>query len=101
MGILDGLLGNLEGVAEKLGVPKEQAGSIMSSLQDKLSGDGDKMQAVQDLAQEHGISADKIQEMLGGEDSLLSKAAGFLDRDGDGNPLNDITDMASGLFGKK
>lgn len=101
MGILDGLLDNVDGVAEKLGVPADKAGSLVSSLQETLSGDGDKMEAVQNLAEEHGISVDKITEMLGGEDSWLSKAGSFLDKDGDGNPLNDIADMAKGLFGGK
>ena len=30
-----------------------------------------------------------------------SQAVQMLDRDGDGNPLNDIVGMASGLFGRK
>lgn len=101
MGILDGLLGNVEAMAEKLGVPTDKAGELMTSLQEKLSGDGDKMQAIQDLAAEHGVSVDKIKEMLGGEDSWLGKATGFLDKDGDGNPLNDLAGMAKGFFGKK
>jgi hypothetical protein len=101
MGILDGLMSNVEGFAEKLGLPTDKAGALMSSLQEKLSGDGDKMQALQDLAAEHGVSVDKIKEMLGGEDSLLGKATGFLDKDGDGNPLNDLAGMAKGFFGKK
>ena len=101
MGILDGLLDNVDGVAEKLGLPADKAGSLVSSLQETLSGDGDKVQAVQDLAEEHGVSVDKIQEMLGGEDSWLSKASNFLDQDGDGNPLNDIAGFAKGLFGNK
>ncbi len=101
MGILDGLMSNVEAMAEKLGVSTDKAGALMSSLQEKLTGDGDKMQAIQDLAAEHGVSVDKIKEMLGGEDSLLGKATGFLDKDGDGNPLNDLAGMAKGFFGKK
>jgi hypothetical protein len=101
MGMLDGLMGNVEGIAEKLGLPADKAGALMTSLQEKFSGDGDKMQAVQDLAAEHGVSVDKIKEMLGGEDSWLGKATGFLDKDGDGNPLNDLAGMAKGLFGSK
>lgn len=101
MGILDSLMSNVEGFAEKLGLPTDKAGALMSSLQEKLSGDGDKMQALHDLAAEHGVSVDKIKEMLGGEESLLGKATGFLDKDGDGNPLNDLAGMAKGFFGKK
>ncbi len=101
MGILDGLMGNVESFAEKLGLPADKASALMTSLQEKLTGDGDKMQALQDLAAEHGVSVDKIKEMLGGEDSLLGKATGFLDKDGDGNPLNDLAGMAKGFFGSK
>ena len=67
MGILDGLLGNLDDIAGKLGLPADKVQEITSSLTEKLSGDGDKMQAIQDLAAEHGISVDKIKEMLGGD----------------------------------
>jgi hypothetical protein len=103
MGILDGLLDNVGGIAEKLGLPAEKAQEIAASLTEKLSGDGDKMQAIQDLAAEHGISVDKIKDMLGGEGegSILGKVTGFMDKDGDGNPLNDLAGMAKGLFGGK
>ena len=41
----------------------------------------------------------QIKEMLGGdgEGSILGKITGFVDKDGDGNPINDIM----GMFGKK
>jgi hypothetical protein len=41
--------------------------------------------------------------MLGGdgEGSILGKITGFADKDGDGNPLNDLAGMAKGLFGGK
>ena len=42
----------------------------------------------------------QIKEQIGGEGSL-GKFASMLDRDGDGNPMNDIGSMPSGLFGKK
>jgi hypothetical protein len=103
MSILDGLMGNIGGLAEKLGLPADKAQEIAASLQEKLGGEGDKMQAIQDLAAEHGISVDKIKEMLGGdgEGSMFSKLTGFVDKDGDGNPINDLTNMAKGLFGNK
>jgi hypothetical protein len=103
MSILDGIMGNIGGLAEKLGLPADKAQEIATSLQEKLGEDGDKMQAIQDLAAEHGISVDKIKEMLGGdgEGSMLGKLTGFVDKDGDGNPLNDLTNMAKGLFGNK
>ncbi len=35
------------------------------------------------------------------DNPALAGVAGMLDRDGDGNPLDDIAGMASSLFGKK
>jgi hypothetical protein len=103
MGMLDGILGNVGGLAEKLGLPTDKAQELASSLTAKLSGDGDKTQAIQDVADEHGISVDKIKDMLGGdgEGSIFSKLSGFVDKDGDGNPVNDLMGMAKGLFGGK
>ncbi len=101
MGILDGLLSNVDGIAEKLGVDPDQAKDIVSSLGDKLSGDGDKMEALKEVAEEKGISLDSLTEMVKGDDGIMGKLGGMLDRDGDGNPLNDIADMAKGFFGKK
>jgi hypothetical protein len=103
MSIFDDLVGSAGSIAEKFGLPADKAQAIAASLQEKLGGEGDKMQAIQDLAAEHGISVDKIKEMLGGdgEGSILGKITGFVDKDGDGNPINDLTDMAKGLFGKK
>ncbi len=103
MSMLDGIMGNIGGLAEKLGLPADKAKDIAASLQEKLGGDGDKMQAIQDVAADHGISVDKIKEMLGGdgEGSILGKITGFVDKDGDGNPINDLTNMAKGLFGSK
>lgn len=100
MGILDGLLGNVDGIAEKLGVDPDQAKDIVGSLGEKLSGDGDKMEALKEVAEEKGISLDSLTEMVNGDEGLMGKLGGMLDRDGDGNPLNDIADMAKGFFGK-
>ena len=55
-------------------------------------------QMAQQLGGEGGLG--KLSEMLQGN-SALSGLTGMLDRDGDGNPLDDIAGLASGLFGKK
>jgi hypothetical protein len=103
MGLLDGLLGNVDEIAGKLGLPADKVQDIASSLGSKLTGDGDKTQAIQDVAAEHGISVDSLKDMLGGdgEGSIFSKLTSFVDKDGDGNPLNDLAGMAKGLFGGK
>jgi hypothetical protein len=103
MSIFDSLLGNVDDIAGKLGLPTDKAGDLINSLKDKLGGDGDKVQAVKDVADEHGVSVDQLKGALGGEEEggFFSKITGFLDKDGDGNPLNDLTDMAKGLFSDK
>jgi hypothetical protein len=48
------------------------------------------------------VSADKLQELFaqfGGPEAILSKIGGLFDRDGDGNPLNELGGLAKGLFG--
>ncbi|MGY4395954.1 hypothetical protein ACVWZA_001127 [Sphingomonas sp. UYAg733] len=37
----------------------------------------------------------------GGAGGVMGKVGGMLDRDGDGNPLDDLAGLAGGLFGKK
>ncbi len=104
MSILDNLLGSVDDIAEKLGVPADKAQSIVSGLTEKLGSEGgDKIQAIQDLADEHGVSVDSIKDMLGGEGEggLMDKLTGFLDKDGDGSVVDDLGDMTKGLFGKK
>ena len=36
---------------------------------------------------------------FGGPEAILGQLGGFLDRDGDGNPLNELSGLAKGLFG--
>lgn len=100
MSILDSLMGNVDGIAEKLGVDPDQAKDIVGSLSEKLGGEGDKMEALKQVAEEKGVSLDSLTEMMNSEDGIMGKIGGLLDRDGDGNPLNDIADMAKGFFGK-
>ncbi|HCF25578.1 MULTISPECIES: hypothetical protein [unclassified Novosphingobium] len=118
MGMLDGILGQLGGsdvggLAEKFGLPPELAEKAVAALGQSHAEPGDTIagaaaktgldpatlsQMAQQLGGEGGLG--KLSEMLQGN-SALSGLTGMLDRDGDGNPLNDIAGMASGLFGKK
>lgn len=53
-------------------------------------------------AEKTGLSPDILNQVvaaIGGEGSL-SNFASILDRDGDGSPVNDMMNMAKGLFGK-
>ena len=118
MGMLDGILGQLGGadiggLAEKFGLPPEIAEKAVAALGQSHGEPGDTIagaaaktgldpatlsQMAQQLGGEGGLG--KLSEMLQGN-AALSGLASMLDRDGDGNPLDDIAGMASGLFGKK
>lgn len=121
MGILDGLLGgngniDLADLAGKIGIAPDELKNGAESLLSKLAGGNDAASAAQSTAAETGLPLDKLQALLpalassfGHADvngllgSLQEKAGGLLgafDKDGDGNPLNDLAGMAKGLFGK-
>ncbi len=119
MGIFDSILGQIGGhadvgnMAAKLGIPADIAEKAIAALGQSHGEAGD---TIQGAAAKTGLDAgvlSQIVEQIGGEGSLgkyadalknnpaASGILGMLDRDGDGNPLNDIASMASGLFGKK
>jgi hypothetical protein len=102
MSMFDGILGNIDELAAKVGLPADQVKSLTDSFGAKLGAGGDHVSALTEMAQEHGLPVEKLQEMLagvGGPDAIMAKVSGFLDRDGDGNPLNELGAMAKGLFG--
>ena len=125
MSMLDGILGqlggalNLDDLAGKIGMTTDELKQGGEALFSKLSSGENPAEAVQQAAAESGVDASKLQELLpsiaekfgmDGQDGLLSKltgeggmlssVTGFLDRDGDGNPINDVTDMIGGFFKK-
>lgn len=125
MGILDGLLeqagGNidLDALASRVGLSTEQLRAGAESMLGQLAGTGtdDPDEAASEAAAQTGAPADRLRQLLpqltqqlglgqgggeGGADlgGLLDQAKGFLDRDGDGNPLDDLAGMARGLFGR-
>ncbi|MBV7259423.1 hypothetical protein [Erythrobacter crassostreae] len=107
MSLLDGILKNIGGapddvvnLAEKVGIDPAMAEKAIAVLGKTHQQDGDTVELA---AKETGLDSgvlNQIVEQIGGEGSLSSFAS-MLDQDGDGNPLNDIVGMASGLFGKK
>jgi ATP phosphoribosyltransferase regulatory subunit HisZ len=117
MGMLDEVLGQLGGsdvgaIAEKFGLPPELAEKAVAALGQSQAEPGD---TIAGAAAKTGIDAGtlgQIADQLGGEAGLeklnglikdnpaLSGIASMLDRDGDGNPLDDVLGMAKGLFGK-
>ena len=116
MSILDGILGqigqnvDIKNLATKVGLSPEQVESAVGALAKAHPEPGDTAQGA---ASATGLPLDKIQEIIchiGGEGSLGRFASllhekggllGALDKDGDGNPLDDVGNMISGLFGKK
>ena len=118
MSLLDNILGQLGGnvdvanMAAKLGIDQSIAEKAIAALGQSHQEPGD---TVAGAAAKTGLDSgilNQIVEQIGGEGSLgqfaqmlkdhpqASGIFGMLDRDGDGNPLNDLTDMAKGLFGK-
>ena len=104
MGILDQLLGQVTGnadvanVAAKVGLSPEHVESAVAALAKFHPMQGDTAEGA---AAATGLPVEKLQELIGhigGEGSLASYAT-MLDKDGDGNPLDDIAGIAKGLFG--
>ncbi|MBS0482173.1 MAG: hypothetical protein JSR96_08455 [Proteobacteria bacterium] len=118
MGIFDSILGQVSehadvgNMAAKLGIPTDVAEKAIAALGQSHTEAGD---TVEGAAAKTGIDTgtlSQIVDQIGGEGSLGQYAQalqnspqaagilGMLDRDGDGNPLNDVIGMAKGLFGK-
>ncbi|WP_019833363.1 hypothetical protein [Sphingomonas sp. PR090111-T3T-6A] len=118
MSLFDTLMGkagniDLGALAQQVGLNEDELRNGGESLLSKLaSGEHDADSATAAASSETGISADKLQALLpalssafggegeGGLSGIGAKLSGLLDRDGDGNPLNDLTGFAKGLFGK-
>ncbi|MBW8754999.1 MAG: hypothetical protein JF595_12770 [Sphingomonadales bacterium] len=99
-------------MAEKLGIDPAVAEKAIAALGQAHQEQGDTIEgAAAKTGLDTGVLS-QIVEHIGGEGSLAEFARmlkdnpqasgllGMLDRDGDGNPLNDLTGMAKGLFGK-
>lgn len=118
MSILDGILGQIGGnvdianLAAKVGLDPALAEKAVAALGAAHPQPGD---TVSTATATTGIDSDTLTQIvdhLGGEGALTRvnellkdhpQAAGLLgklDRDGDGNPLNDVMGMAKNLFGK-
>lgn len=122
MSVLDSILGqvtqnvDVKNLAAKIGLTPEQVETAVQALGQAHPQPGDTVQAA---AASTGLSPELLQQIvghIGGEGALakfasmlgaggaggvMGQIGGMLDRDGDGNPLDDIADMASGFFGKK
>lgn len=107
MSIFDNLLKGLGGapddvvnLAAKVGIDPATAEKAIAALGKAHQMQGDTVEgasAATGLPQE---TLQQIVQAIGGEGSL-TEFANILDRDGDGNPLNDLTNLAKGFFNKK
>jgi hypothetical protein len=106
MSILDRILKNIGGapddvvnLAAKVGLDPAMVEKAIATLGKTHQMDGDTVALA---AEKTGMSPDILNQIVGaiGGEGSLSNFASILDRDGDGNPINDILGMAKGLFGK-
>lgn len=119
MSLLDKILSQVSGhadvanLATKLGISPAMAEKAIAALGVSHQEPGD---TIAGAAEKTGLDVGTlglIVQQIGGEGSLTEfarmlkehpQAGGvfnWLDRDGDGNPLNDVVDIAKGLFGRK
>ncbi|MFZ9395355.1 MAG: hypothetical protein ACO25F_04735 [Erythrobacter sp.] len=120
MSLFDGVLQKIAGapddvkhLAEKVGIAPEMAEKAIAALGHAHQMKGDTVElAAANTGLDTGTLG-QIVNQIGGEGSLMEfsnmirdnpQAASIfkmLDRDGDGNPLDDLAGMAKGLFGKE
>lgn len=101
--ILKGLGGapdDITNLAAKVGIDPAMAEKAIAALGHAHQMQGDTVEAASAATGLPAGTLNQIVEAIGGEGSL-TEFANMLDRDGDGNPLNDIAGLAKGLFGKK
>jgi len=120
MSLLDSVLGQLGGqvdlasIAAQVGIDPAVAQTAVAALGQAHVQEGDTVEAA---AAQTGLDSDTLNQVmgaLGGTEGLgqvatllqnnpqvLSTISGFLDRDGDGSPVNDLLGMAKGFFGKE
>lgn len=119
MSLFDSILGQIgsnvdvANMASKLGIDPAMAEKAIAALGAAHTAPGD---TVETAAAETGLDSgilSTIVSQIGGEGSLgqfaemikgnsaLSGITGMLDKDGDGNPLNDLGGIAGSLFGGK
>lgn len=106
MSIFDGILKSIGGapddvanLASQLGIDPKMAETAIAALGRTHQLEGDTVTLA---AEKTGLSPDILSQIvtaIGGEGSLANFAT-ILNRDRDGNPVDDIIDMAKGLFGR-
>jgi ABC-type xylose transport system substrate-binding protein len=80
-------------VSEKLGIEPAQTQGLIDNM---LPADQTEPVATDALQDDASAPAEAAPQAEG----LMGKVSGMLDQDGDGNPLNDIANMAGKFFNK-
>ncbi|WP_271077405.1 hypothetical protein [Aurantiacibacter sp. MUD61] len=89
----------VKNMADKLGIDQETAEKAIAALTEGHQAEGDTVDVAADKSGiDKGILS-QVMEHVGGEGSLNGFMQ-MLDKDHDGNPLNDVAGMAGKLFGK-
>lgn len=100
--ILQGLGGapdDVANLAERVGIDPAMAERAIAALGLTHQEEGDTVElAAERTGLDTGVLS-QIVSQIGGEGSLSSFAS-MIDQDGDGNPLDDIADMAKGFFNR-
>ena len=114
--ILKGIGGapdDVTNLADKIGIDPGLAEKAIAALGQAHQMEGDTVELASAKTGLPTGTLNQIVEAVGGEGSLMAFAnmiasnpqaksiLAMLDRDGDGNPLDDVADMAKGLFGRK
>ena len=120
MSMLDSILQQVAGspdtiadLAAKVGIDPALAEKAVAALGQAHAAPGDTVEVAAGKTGLDSGTLGSILGQLGGEGALgqiagqlgsnpnLSGIIGMLDRDGDGNPINDLAGIAGSLFGKK
>lgn len=112
---LTGQLGNIDvnGLAARVGLNSDQLRTGANAILGRITGRGEAPeQAAAGAASDTGIPLGNLQALLPMLQEMMSKVdvqsllsnpsqiMGALDRDGDGGVMDDLGDMAKGLFGR-
>lgn len=107
MSILDGILKNIggapdnvAGVASKVGLDPALVAQALAVLGKTHQMPGDTVATASQHTGLRPAVLNQVVAAIGGEQAL-GNFASVLDRDGDGNPMDDIMGMAQNLFGKR
>ena len=101
MSIFNSILGSvggtdIENLAAKVGIDPAMAEKAVAALGAAHVQEGD---TVKTASAHTGLDASVLSQIVRNNPQILAGITSALDRDHDGNPLDDVLGMAKGLFG--